>query len=180
MSAAAKSLETNTSVFLKSLGYACPSFMLYCLLHLLDQHIESICSAWSRTMATPPIEIDGVQTADDITAVSALDFLENSYKLCRLIELLLLHRSASSSSSASHQVCQTQLTSFGMDWRQVWLQRFVSRRLQSFELTLIHPMLMTYLWQIRGEMDKDMEIQTIMQMQFTDRGGGGGNDEAGL
>lgn len=96
--------------------------------------------------------------------VPALDFLEHSYHLVHLLDTILAHHqsttaSSAAASSASTPVCQSRLNCFGMDWRQVWQQRFVCHWLQSTTLALIHPMLLECLWRIFGA--TKMQTQAI-------------------
>lgn len=147
--------------------------MLYCLLHSLDQHLTALEPDGDG--ATPT---DGLATAAGVdgaaidlpSSVSSLDFLDGSYQLVRLVSGVLHHQQASSASSsatsASTQVCQTRLTCFAMDWRQVWHQRFVCHWLQSTSLALVHPMLLECLWRMYAQTSREMQTDAIEGIQM--------------
>lgn len=136
--------------------------MLYCLLRILDQHIEfAVFGSGS---------LSDEATGKARGGVSVLDFLENSAKICRLVELILQHQSSpvssTSASSASVNLCERQLQLCSVDWRTVWIERFVKNRLLSPELAQLQPMLRAYLWQLQSSMDKNMQLQCTEAMTF--------------
>jgi hypothetical protein len=168
--------------FLVSFGVACPPLMLYCGMRVIDERIRecvdgllesAVDSAASDAATAAEVSDSGTistraRSARTHSSVSALDFLEQSPRLCRMLEAIL-HRSVGahsnssgssstvSSSSASLRVCSAGLASFGIDWRTVWRVRLMPL-LTAQSLALHHPMLCKHLWRMQAAMDAPTQI----------------------
>ena len=178
------------SRFFDSFGRACPSILLWCLMSQLDQIIlrctEPIPAAAAAASDSAARQTTRHQLPSDLRDFSRLMLIEQSCVLVQHIEGALMAMSgpppvgsiaaapsALPAASSSASAVELLLSSFGFDWRGLWLGQFAaaeSGHLHSRRLCVVSPMLLAALWSLLERMPPDIKLKSIDQACSGSRG----------